>query len=548
MRTGWWDVTAAGLLVFSVAVVFWPGIHGFWGRDDFAQLAMVRLVHTPWSFFLHDCYPVPGTEYRPLGYFSMWLGQAFFGSDYAAHARLDLALHAATSVALYGLIRRAGASVIVSLTCAGLFALHPAVIGTALWWSARFDLLATLFILLALHGALSYRRRPGAVALACMLVAMFLAMLCKETGLIAAAAGMLTALLSARRGTMERGAALKMLIASACCGVVFMLLRWVILGTFGSGMTAMVPVSQAVVSGLRDWPVQAFGYITFWPRLNGLQHGILYAFACIVVAGAGLAIRFRRGHRPRSRPSDLTLWGLCLFLFPVLLQAPIAAFATQASAHSSAVETAMQSRLYYLGLAGISMLFATWLPAARQRRADKSALVCILPVVLAFAWASRTQAEGFATRSWQIAGPARSAVNRVEAMDLPRSDCRVMFSGVPTPPEWGIYVSMDSVIKALAPDLDKIGRCWFYDDYTTSIHLQAAPATPADAAPYEPLRINGKPVPWRTIGNLTLAYVVAPPSLSQTQRKQIRFLRYENGGYVDISAEVAAGRTVVRLR
>src|SRR5690242_13162668 len=145
------------LIVAAIVFVLAPGVSGDWGRDDYFQLAFVRLVGSPWPLFAHDHYPVPGSVFRPLGFASMWLGVQLFGSDYAAHAWSDVALHAAVALALFALLRRLRIAPWPASLATLAFALHPAAAGPALWWSARFDLLATLFVLLALVAAVAYR-------------------------------------------------------------------------------------------------------------------------------------------------------------------------------------------------------------------------------------------------------------------------------------------------------------------------------------------------------------------------------------------------------
>ncbi len=97
------------VLAVLVALVYWPGLYGFWGRDDFMQLAFARLVGSPWPLFVHDHYfPVPGSIFRPLGFASFWLWQALFGTDYFANAFGDMLLHIAVSFALFRVIRASG--------------------------------------------------------------------------------------------------------------------------------------------------------------------------------------------------------------------------------------------------------------------------------------------------------------------------------------------------------------------------------------------------------------------------------------------------------
>jgi hypothetical protein len=250
----------------------------------------------------------------------------------------------------------------------------------------------------------------------------------------------------------------------------------------------------------------------------------------------------RRQHSSPHKSIELLLCGLCLLLLPALLQAPVAALNAQPlGAEVSAIEAAMQSRLYYLGIGGAALalapLLAQLLGTAGWVRAVAG--VSMLAVLVAFATASREAAQAFAQRSYAIAQTAREAVSAVEQLDLPAAHCHLVFLGVTPPPEWGTYVSMDSVLKALSIDLDRIGHCWIHADYATWFHLLAAPVDVADAAPYRPLQIEGREVPWPRVGDLVIAYLAPTPTTPMPA--STIFLRQRDGHFEEVSGEVAVG-------
>jgi hypothetical protein len=538
-------------IVALTALAYWPGIHGDWGRDDFMQLAFGRLVGSPWPPFLQDHYvPAPGTVFRPLGFASFWLSATLFGTDYAWNAIGDLALHAAVALALFGLLRRA--AIPPALACAAtlLFALHPAAIGTALWWSARFDLLAALFVLLALRAGLAYREDGRAIALAGTLAATMAALLSKEIGLVVVPALSLLWLRWARAEPQRRGAAWRAIGLVWLCALVWFGWRWFALGTLSSGLTGAMPLTQALIKGMLDWLHQAIGYLSFAPRLGAATR--LALCAALAVALTVIVVVALRKKMSR-RAVDLAFCGLCLIVLPAVLQAPVAALnAAPLGDGVSAVEAAMQSRLYYLGAAGAAMLIAALLAPAWARPASRWPLAAWVPLLLAalvFGSVSHRHARAFAQRSAEIAKVAHEAVAAVAALDLPASRCHVVFLGVEPAPEWSIYVSMDSVLKALSPDLGRVAHCWFDADYPTFFHLLAAPVDAADARPSRPLQIDGASVPWRRIGGLVVAYARPPERPLEAQELDgLRFLRYEHGRFVDVTADAAAGRLSVRLQ
>lgn len=546
---------AAALLVALVFIVGWPGAHGFWGRDDYFQLALARMIGSPWPLFAHDHFPVPHSVFRPLGFASMWLDTRLFGTAYAPHAICDLVLHAGVALALFGVLRRAGASVVVAILAALAFALHPSASGTAQWWSARFDVLATLFVLLALQAALAYRVRPSALTLGAALLAAFAAMASKEIGLVAPATLFLVWLRWALREPRARGRALRACALALACAALFLAWRASVLGTATSGLLGGTSLADALGAGLRAWLRDARGYFSYAALLATWQRALLALATFGIVAALAFSLRRRRAAfrgdaerrdaQARAARGDLVVCGLCLLLLPVLLQAPVAMLnAAPLRADFSAIEAAMQARLYYLGIAGAALLLGALLSSLRAP-ARVVACVCVALALVAFGSASHSAARHFASRSAQISDIARAAASAVDA--LPRVDgpCRIFFLGVEQAPEWGGFVSMDSIVKALDERGDA-AHCWIHADMPTYFHLQPAAATVEEAAPWTPLEVDGKAVPWLHVGALTMAFVTAPSALDAQTIATTRFLRWQGGRFEDVNAEVVAGRIAVK--
>jgi hypothetical protein len=536
------------VIALAVAVVYWPGLHGDWGRDDYFQLAFVRLLESPWALFVHDHFPVPGSVFRPLGIASMWLGAALFGTDYTAHATSDLALHVGVCLALFALLARLGLAPLPALLATLLFALHPAAIGTALWWSARFDLLAALFVLLALNAACAYRTGQRPIALACTLAAVLAGLLSKEIGLAAVAATGLLWGHWALRERAQRALALRALAWVCLCTLSWFGWRAVVLGTPASGLTRGTALADAFIQGVSDWLRMAPGYFLHWPR-PGASAWAAVAIAIVLLVVAA-ALRMRAPKRPGGTAA-LLCCGLCLLLAPALLQAPVAALnAAPLQTGSSAVEVAMQSRLYYLGVAGLALLCGAlleWIWRTPSAPLRLFALVALLPLTSIWAFASHRMADAFALRSSEIAKVAHAAVDRVAALDLPSTHCHVVLLGVAQAPEWGGYVSMDSVLKALSPDPRRLAHCWFHAEDMTWFHLLAAPTTADDAAPFEPLELDGMRLPWRDVGGVVIAYLQAHQPVDAAQLARMRFLRWHAGRFEEAGPEVLDGRIPLRI-
>jgi hypothetical protein len=548
-------VAAVMAIVLSIALVYWPGLYGFWTRDDYMQLAFARLVGSPWPPFVHDHYfPVPGSIFRPLGFASFWLSQALFGADYFRSAFGDLALHIAVALALYRVVRIGGVERAAALLFALLFALHPAVLGTALWWSARFDVLALLFALLAIGAALDHAKHARAISLFTALAALVLALLSKETALAAAAAIGFVWLRAARRDPSVRNRMLAALVAWAAIVALFFAWRTAMLGTMTTGLAGQASLLDAFGRGIARWFANLAGYATYWSRVDATIIRVLLPTALAVgVAGVWMAFAKRDDAKPYSQRVDLLLCGLCLFAFPAVLQAPVAGMnATPlGSGAASAVEAAMQSRLYYVSFGGLAIACAAVFGDAWSRAGTPRALltVALATMVVMFGWISRGTAVAFAAEtaaSRSMAEAVAAAVDRSAASAGPR--CGIVVLGVEPPPEWSIYVSVDSVAKALSTDLDRVGRCFIHADYVTYFNLMRGDVDPADAKPYAPHEVEGRPLAWLRIGAMTVAYLDPPPTTDATALEGLVFLRYRNGAFVDMTTKVVGGRLPVVLR
>jgi hypothetical protein len=545
-----------GLIPFAIAALialaYWPGLYGFWGRDDFMQLAFARLVGSPWPLFVHDHYfPVPGSIFRPLGFASFWLWQALFGTDYFAHAFGDMLLHVAVGLALYRVVRVDGLERIPAALCTLVFALHPVVLGTALWWSARFDLLAALFALLALRAAFDHMDRPRPASLITTLGAALAALLSKETALALIAAIGLTWLRWTWTHRAQRAHAIRALVALACVTVAFITWRWLVLGTGTTGLIGETSLVSAIGKGFADWFGHLAGYLSFWPRLGALARFIVAAVVVGLAACIVFAWRRARTVRASLHGVDLLISGLCLFALPAVLQAPVVALnATPLRADFSAVEAAMQSRLYYLSIGGAVIVLSVLIRRALSAGdALKIPLIGMLALAAgAFGWVSRESAAEYASRSSLPKMMAKAAVAAVDKLDLPTMHCHVVLLGVEPPVEWSIYVSMDAVVKALSENLHKVDRCFIHSDYVTYFNLMGGSVSPTDTAPYLPHEVSGVPVPWLRVGDAVIAYLDPPRSAGVEPTGGVLFLRYEDGVFRDVTADVVDGRLPVELR
>jgi len=543
------------LLAIAIALVYWPGLRGFWVRDDFFVVAYMRLVDKPLAFFVNDHFPTPGAIFRPLGYASMWITQALFGAEYRAQSLVDLGLHIAVAVALFRVINLVLRSRNLALLCTLAFAIHPAVISTVLVWTNRFDVLAALFCLLALRAAYDWLddRRP--VMLAATLMFALAAMASKEVGIAVLAPVFLLWLGAAIHEPRDAGVK-KAMLSLLATTLVYVAWRWTVLGTPASNLAGGTPLAELVGKGIYKWLDYSPDYLSFWPRLESWQRGVLTGAALTFTVVFGFAWRRSQAGPWHDRRGELLLSALAISSSPILLQAPVAALnAAPLSAGISAVEVAMQSRLYYLSTVGATLFLAVVLGAAWDTlEAYKPRLraAVVLPLVLmiaTFGSAAYRTTTDYGVRSREIGLLAHAAVASIAGVNLPEQDCHVYFLDIQPPPEWSIYVSMDAVVKALAPDLHRVQDCLFHNEYPTFFYF--APhghLDPRKSLPFRPLEMNGVIVPWLHVGGLDIAYLSAPPKVDRDNAGNGMFFSYEQGQFRDVTSEITAGRREVHLQ
>ena len=153
----WISVALAALTV----VVYWPVKNcGFTNFDDpdyvtnnpdvFNGLSW-RAVG--WAFtHIHAC------NWHPLTWISHELDCQLFGTNAAGHHFVNLALHVANALLVFGLFRMTTGATWRSAMVAALFAWHPLHVESVAWISERKDVLSTFFGLLAMWCYVRYAR------------------------------------------------------------------------------------------------------------------------------------------------------------------------------------------------------------------------------------------------------------------------------------------------------------------------------------------------------------------------------------------------------
>jgi hypothetical protein len=136
----------------------------------------------------------------------------------------------------------------------------------------------------------------------------------------------------------------------------------------------------------------------------------------------------------------LLISAFALWFAPIFLQAPVAALnLAPLEADISAVEVAMQSRLYYLSIVGAAIFFAVVLSVALARlqveasRLRAAAMLSLILMVATFGSAAYRTTTDYGLRSSEIGQLARAAVASIAGVDLPAQNCHGLFPGRAAP-------------------------------------------------------------------------------------------------------------------
>lgn len=144
----------AALLCVAVGVVYLPALHGdyLWDDDDYVvqNRTLDDLDGLRRIWFDFGATP----QYYPLVHTTFWIERRLGGLDPFLHHVTNVALHAASSVLLAGVLRRL--QVPGAWLAAFLFALHPVHVESVAWITERKNVLSALFYLLAAGRYLQY--------------------------------------------------------------------------------------------------------------------------------------------------------------------------------------------------------------------------------------------------------------------------------------------------------------------------------------------------------------------------------------------------------
>ena len=162
--------------------------------DDLLIVDNVDLINSKLSWDIISRPVLQGSSYfRPLVFLSWFTEFKFFGQSSSISHLINLMIFLCNISLVYWLAYLLGKAkqktnlILLATVCAGLCAIHPIHVETTAWVSGRFDLMATLFTLLACVLFISQWLKNQSSLLMNLLIGLcyFCALMSKELGLIA---------------------------------------------------------------------------------------------------------------------------------------------------------------------------------------------------------------------------------------------------------------------------------------------------------------------------------------------------------------------------
>lgn len=536
-RRDWrlWIAAAAALL--AVAVAFRAAFGSYFVLDDFGMLAIARFLDNPFEPFYRE--HIPGAVfYRPMGMMLWWISERMFGALAAPHYALNLFLHLGVAAALWQLVAQMCGRHWPGFACAAVFACHPIGIGTTLWLSDRFDLLALLFVLLALRQAWRFSERGGSCALSLALLFLFCGLLSKEIALAGCSAVAVIWLRADTKlgwQTRFRGLACLLLVIFA-----YFYVRALALPGHGAGwLSGLHFPLRTFVGGMGVWAQGWWDYSTHWPRLSDWKFLALSVALLLLAALLIVATRFP-WTRARQRA---VLVGLALWLSTAMLQWPLLAYQDlRLDRATDALHVALNGRYFYTGLAGMLMaLGATLSPLSMAGNTGRRLLLVALALLgLAGFSVSQHLVRSYRNATIVQRSIVEAAVEAIGKLHLPKGACQIYLLGTDN---WMFKWVSDEAIKAVTPQLSRISSCLVQTEHTPWYHLAVVDRFELEALfPLRPIHGADESRATRPLGRGRFLFLNVSTGASVAGHDHLRFLNWNGESFDDVTAEVRSGK------
>ena len=396
-----WTLAAAVSIALIVAAAFWRAAGLYFLSDDFVQL---KYALGP----MYGIFTMPGGDgfYRPLTNVTLRTTGAIAGANPAIWHWVAIGFHAVNSILVFALASTFRLPRPVAWLAAALFALHASRPEAVVWIAARYDLVATLFSLLALLLFVCAWDRDGSRALilqSASIAAMLLAFLSKESSYTVP---FVILLFLAWRGELRTRRSYRTLFVIFTVTALFLAWRTYILGGIGgyraeSGEPEVLAIG--IVSAVKAMFLRLPAVLIF--PLNWINPPSLILAALLAVYLAALLWLSRTW---ASRRTILFLLGLLLVLAaPALPQLLIGA-------------DLQKSRILYLPSVAFCLLLAILISRVRYRWLAAGAILAFETAALAHNLAAWDYASDKAIASCSVAAVcANSRGGKIAVLGIP---------------------------------------------------------------------------------------------------------------------------------
>lgn len=303
------------LIAAASAAAYWNSLDcGLVNWDDKPYILENKLVTGDGglkAIWLDAFQMKPTMQYYPLVWTTYWIEHRVAKHPPRLMHATQLALHAATAVAVWFTLLALGAPAIAAAAASLLFALHPTNVASVTWLAERKNTLSGLLFWLALLAYIQYRRTNASWRYAASLVSFLLALFAKTACLV------LVPILLITDRVLDGRWQLKSLLRAAPYALLSLIMGSITARAEAVNAKSGQPIdlllrpfvaAAALVHYVWKsiWPINLVGIYPRWPEaLSAPRYWISAAILIITVA---LLIRFRKSLSP------LALWGIGVFV------------------------------------------------------------------------------------------------------------------------------------------------------------------------------------------------------------------------------------------
>src|SRR5581483_2219380 len=277
----WWLAAIPAVIALAFAGI----LNAPFLYDDYTHIT--DAAQASWASIAQQFGPVehkPGLFFRPVGFAIYWWHYQLLSGHPELWHPASLALHVICAFLVFCLIRLLGLSRLAGLAGALLFAMNGVTAEAVAWIDARFDLIATLLVLLSLILIFRYADTGVFGWMAGALAAGVCAMLTKESAFaLPLLASCLPVIDSRLRNRRIWRAVLSMAILSA----VLFAYRWWALGGIGGYGTRLSIYHSLNALFFRQWALLFFPLK--WAAAGPLARAAACAIAVVLLVSAWIA-------------------------------------------------------------------------------------------------------------------------------------------------------------------------------------------------------------------------------------------------------------------